>query len=149
MGEFRSTPTKISSCLLTATPSSPWASTPPELTVRPLSFPAIQLISTGALRATSNRGLQPAMDYLFQHEADPLPDPNAPQTSQPSAAIDADDDEDLDPLGNIDAEAKVLAALPWCPTRSSLSCLEHQMFRVREGIQKHGASQLSCREDWP
>ena len=57
------------------------------------------------------------MDYLFQHEADPLPDPNAPQTSQPSAAIDADDDEDLDPLGNIDAEAKVLAALPWCPTR--------------------------------
>lgn len=89
------------------------------------------------------------MDYLFQHEADPLPDPNAPQTSQPSAAIDADDDEDLDPLGNIDAEAKVLAALPWCPTRSSLSCLEHQMFRVREGIQKHGASQLSCREDWP
>lgn len=53
------------------------------------------------------------MDYLFQHEADPLPDPNAPQTSQPSAAIDADDDEDLDPLGNIDAEAKVLAALRW------------------------------------
>lgn len=77
--------------------------------MRSLSFPVIQLISTGALKATTNRGLQPAMDHLFQHEADPLPDPNAPQPS--AAATDAEDDEDPGLLGSIGAEAKVLAAL--------------------------------------
>ena len=94
------------SCLLTATPSLPWVLTPPESTVSSLFFATIQLMSTGALKATSNRGLQPAMDHIFKHEADPLPDPNAVA----SLPIDAEDDEDLELLGNVDAEAKVLAA---------------------------------------
>ena len=72
-----------------------------------LSLPCTQLISTGALSATSNRGLQPAMDHIFEHEADPLPDPNAPQQSKPTPAAMDEDDPDLELLASADAEAKV------------------------------------------
>ncbi|KAF8720831.1 hypothetical protein AX14_010685 [Amanita brunnescens Koide BX004] len=59
-----------------------------------------------ALSATSNRGLQPAMDHIFEHEADPLPDPNAPQQSKPTPAAMDEDDPDLELLASADAEAK-------------------------------------------
>ncbi len=53
----------------------------------------------GALRATNNKGLQPAMDFILEHNDDPIPDatPGAAATSsaQPqSGPMDEDDDEE-------------------------------------------------------
>ncbi|KAI0047394.1 hypothetical protein FA95DRAFT_1589128 [Auriscalpium vulgare] len=51
-----------------------------------------------ALRATNNRGLQPAMDHILEHNDDPIPDPSA-QASAPAPAqpqgepMDEDDDD--------------------------------------------------------
>ncbi|KAJ7497953.1 ubiquitin-related domain-containing protein [Mycena galericulata] len=68
-----------------------------------------------ALKATGNRGLQPAMDHLFEHEGQPIPDLSAvtESTSRPARdAMDVDDDEDaeaLKSLGHVkvnDVEAK-------------------------------------------
>ena len=89
------------------------------------------LTETGALRATSNAGLQPAMDFLLEHVDDPIPDPSAqsaPSQSAPSggASIDEDDEEDAAALraafgsggaaaaaAAMDVEAKVsLLAVP-------------------------------------
>lgn len=55
---------------------------------------------TGALRATKNSGLQPAMDFLLEHSDDPIPDPSAQAQAAPSsvtggdAPMDEDDEED-------------------------------------------------------
>ncbi|KAI0058877.1 hypothetical protein BV25DRAFT_1829626 [Artomyces pyxidatus] len=52
-----------------------------------------------ALRATSNRGLQPAMDFILEHNDDPVPDPSAQasapasSTSNPGEPMDEDDDD--------------------------------------------------------
>ncbi|KAG0697930.1 ubiquitin-related domain-containing protein [Suillus ampliporus] len=56
-----------------------------------------------ALRATNNRGLQPAMDHILENEGKPIPDPSAaaPTSASGSAAqpMDVDgDDEDEDAL---------------------------------------------------
>ena len=53
----------------------------------------------GALRATNNRGLQPAMDFILEHNDDPIPDPTsgaaATSSAQPlTEPIDEDEDED-------------------------------------------------------
>ena len=49
--------------------------------------------SSGALRATKNSGLQPAMDFILEHNEDPIPD--ATSSVQPqSEPISVDDDED-------------------------------------------------------
>jgi len=48
-----------------------------------------------ALRATSGRGLQPAMDHLLQHEGEAVPASGGGGGSG-AAAIDVDDDEDAD-----------------------------------------------------
>ncbi|KAN0109628.1 Ubiquitin-related domain containing protein [Russula decolorans] len=46
-----------------------------------------------ALRATKNSGLQPAMDFILEHNDDPIPD--ATSSAQPqSEPINVDDDED-------------------------------------------------------
>ncbi|KAI6116766.1 ubiquitin-related domain-containing protein [Pisolithus croceorrhizus] len=55
-----------------------------------------------ALRATSHRGLQPAMDHLLEHEGEPIPDASASGgsslaseiTSQSTPAMDVDGDDD-------------------------------------------------------
>lgn len=60
----------------------------------------------GALRATNNRGLQPAMDHILENEGKPIPDPStaAPTSASGSAGqpmdvdVDVDDDEDEDAL---------------------------------------------------
>ncbi|KAJ7885982.1 ubiquitin-related domain-containing protein [Mycena leptocephala] len=68
-----------------------------------------------ALKATGNRGLQPAMDFLFEHEGQPIPDLSAitESTSRPARdAMDVDDDEDAEALKSLgdkvanDIEAK-------------------------------------------
>ncbi|KZS94900.1 hypothetical protein SISNIDRAFT_502422 [Sistotremastrum niveocremeum HHB9708] len=51
-----------------------------------------------ALKATQNRGLQPAMDHILEHESDPVPDLSAPLPAsssgpQPIAVDDEDEDE--------------------------------------------------------
>ena len=53
----------------------------------------------GALRATNNRGLQPAMDFILEHNDDPIPEPGAapPAGSGSTGAgepMDEDEDED-------------------------------------------------------
>ncbi|TFY73514.1 hypothetical protein EWM64_g10498 [Hericium alpestre] len=49
-----------------------------------------------ALRATSNRGLQPAMDFILEHNDDPIPDPSAaPPPAASSQGEPMDEDEDL------------------------------------------------------
>jgi len=56
-----------------------------------------------ALKATNNRGLQPAMDHILENQDKPVPDPTtvtyAPMPSRGGDAMDVDeDDEDLDAL---------------------------------------------------
>jgi UBX domain-containing protein 1/4 len=54
--------------------------------------------SSGALRATKNSGLQPAMDFILEHNDDPIPD--ATSSAQPqSEPISVDDEDDIAALG--------------------------------------------------
>ena len=54
--------------------------------------------SLGALRATKNSGLQPAMDFILEHNEDPILD--ATSSAQPqSEPIDVDDEDDAAALG--------------------------------------------------
>ena len=81
------------------------------------SFRGISYV--GALKATSNRGLQPAMDHLVENEGNPVPDLSTVSSStQPAGGGDPmDEDEDLEALravygagaksGDGEAEAKV------------------------------------------
>ena len=49
----------------------------------------------GALRATNNKGLQPAMDFILEHNDDPIPDAtSAAAATSSTQPIDVDDDED-------------------------------------------------------
>jgi hypothetical protein len=72
-----------------------------------------------ALKATGNRGLQPAMDYMLEHEGEAVPDPSAVSGSGAAAGVTSDvgapmdqDDEDsealksLGVLANNEVEAK-------------------------------------------
>jgi UBX domain-containing protein 1/4 len=76
---------------------------------------------SGALQATSHRGLQPAMDHIIENDGNPVPDlstVSASSSGGPSAAAGAnEDDEDAEALRavygvdggsqSIDAQAKV------------------------------------------
>ncbi|KAF8887322.1 ubiquitin-related domain-containing protein [Infundibulicybe gibba] len=62
-----------------------------------------------ALKATGNRGLQPAMDHILGHEGEPVPDLGGVSESSSGAtrrdAMDVDeDDEDADALKSLGAE---------------------------------------------
>ena len=73
----------------------------------------------GALKATSNRGLQPAMDHILENEGNPVPDISAvtssssgPGTGTAGGDEDDDDAEALQAVygaggGSVDAQAKV------------------------------------------
>ena len=60
-----------------------------------------------ALRATKNSGLQPALDFLFAHTDDPIPDSSAQaiasgtstSSGNPANAAEDVDDEDDDTIG--------------------------------------------------
>ncbi|KAF8661293.1 hypothetical protein AX16_001392 [Volvariella volvacea WC 439] len=48
-----------------------------------------------ALKATGNRGLQPAMDHILEHESDPVPDlGGVAESSRPRDSMDVDEDEE-------------------------------------------------------
>lgn len=76
----------------------------------------ILIVRAGALKATGNRGLQPAMDFLFENEGKEIPDLSSvsESTSRPARdAMDVDDDgEDAAALQSLgvkvanDVEAK-------------------------------------------
>ncbi|KAF8492961.1 ubiquitin-related domain-containing protein [Russula emetica] len=53
-----------------------------------------------ALRATKNSGLQPAMDFILEHNDDPIPDATSSSSTQPqSEPISVDDEDDIAALG--------------------------------------------------
>ncbi|THU88750.1 hypothetical protein K435DRAFT_729647 [Dendrothele bispora CBS 962.96] len=59
-----------------------------------------------ALKATGNRGLQPAMDHILENESKPVPSmdavsESAPAASNSSGAMDVDDDEDMEALQHL------------------------------------------------
>ena len=61
------------------------------------------LLLPGALKATSNRGLQPAMDHLIENEGKPVPDlssvTSAASSRPPQGGGDPmDEDDDLEAL---------------------------------------------------
>jgi hypothetical protein len=61
--------------------------------------------NTGALRATNNKGLQPAMDFILEHNDDPIPDATSGATATSSTQPHSE------PTGDEDAEdAEVLRA---------------------------------------
>ena len=74
----------------------------------------------GALRATNNKGLQPAMDFILEHNDDPIPDATSGVAATPSAQ----------------------------PHSEPIVIDEHQMFRVREDIQNYSTRQLPRGEEW-
>ncbi|KAF8270651.1 ubiquitin-related domain-containing protein [Lactarius quietus] len=100
-----------------------------------------------ALRATNNKGLQPAMDFILEHNDDPIPDPTSASSSAhpQSEPIDVDDDEDTAALravyGSADSAAGVEARV-----RGWDHCCRHQMLRVREDIQKHALANFHAEK---
>ncbi|KAJ6474682.1 ubiquitin-related domain-containing protein [Mycena vitilis] len=61
-----------------------------------------------ALKATGNRGLQPAMDHLFANEGQPIPDLSAVSESTSRSAgdaMDVDDEEDAEALKSLGLKA--------------------------------------------
>ena len=72
-------------------------------------------IDAGALKATGNRGLQPAMDHILENEGKPVPSlDSVSEAARSGGAANADeDDEDAEFLsqmgaaGAVDQEAKV------------------------------------------
>ena len=119
---------------------------------------------SGALKATSNRGLQPAMDHLIANEGNPVPDlssVSATPTRPPAGGDPMDEDEDLEalravygtggPSNQTEPEAKVpppssppgFCGLPGFHTL----LLEYQVQSVRKGVQEHRARKLPCGEE--
>jgi hypothetical protein len=57
----------------------------------------VHALYPGALRATNNRGLQPAMDHILENEGKPVPDPSAaapPASARELIDVDADDEDE-------------------------------------------------------
>ncbi|KAG6885340.1 hypothetical protein C0993_002969 [Termitomyces sp. T159_Od127] len=65
-----------------------------------------------ALKATGNRGLQPAMDHILEHEGQPVPDLGFVSESSTArkAGMDVDDDEDAEALKSLGAAASNVEA---------------------------------------
>jgi hypothetical protein len=133
--------------------------------------------NAGALRATKNKGLQPAMDFILEHNEDPIPDSTSGAAAASSApphseSMAEDNDVDVDVLrsayalppgssgpsltesaSSAEVEAKV-SRWNWLPyihrkwVIMIQTCPEHQMLRVRQDIQERGARQFPCRKEW-
>ncbi|KAK0188478.1 hypothetical protein F5146DRAFT_1104069 [Armillaria mellea] len=54
-----------------------------------------------ALKATGNRGLQPAMDYILEHGEQSIPDMGSVSESASSAPMDVDEDDDAEAAANL------------------------------------------------
>ena len=104
----------------------------------------------GALKATGNRGLQPAMDHVIENEGKPVPDMQGVSESKGPAPMDVDDeDEDAKMAADLAAvEAKVILHFIDLSLILNASLSEYQMLRMWQSLQEHGAGQLSRREEW-
>ncbi|KAJ7065282.1 ubiquitin-related domain-containing protein [Mycena amicta] len=87
-----------------------------------------------ALKATGNRGLQPAMDHILEHDGQPVPDMTSvtESASRPSNPMDVDDDdEDADALKALGLKAGEVEA-------KSIKCSEcGKIFRNTALAQFH------------
>ncbi|KAJ7221950.1 ubiquitin-related domain-containing protein [Mycena rebaudengoi] len=87
-----------------------------------------------ALKATGNRGLQPAMDHLFENDGKPIPDLTtvSESASQPARdAMDVDDDEDAEALKSLGVKVNDIEA-------KSIKCSEcGKVFRNTAVAQFH------------
>ncbi|KAJ7623630.1 ubiquitin-related domain-containing protein [Roridomyces roridus] len=86
-----------------------------------------------ALKATGNRGLQPAMDHILENEGKPVPELGAVSESAPSQrdAMDVDDDEDAEALKSLGLKANDVEA-------KSIKCSEcGKVFRNTAVAQFH------------
>ncbi|KAG7445167.1 uncharacterized protein BT62DRAFT_933591 [Guyanagaster necrorhizus] len=54
-----------------------------------------------ALKATGNRGLQPAIDHILEHGEQPIPDMGSVSESAGSAPMDVDEDDDAEATANL------------------------------------------------
>ncbi|KAK0239326.1 hypothetical protein EDD85DRAFT_829883 [Armillaria nabsnona] len=54
-----------------------------------------------ALKATGNRGLQPAMDHILEHGEQPIPDMGSVSESASSSPMDVDEDDDAETAANL------------------------------------------------
>lgn len=106
---------------------------PPRSSQSPCSHPLRGVIDcyVGALKATNNRGLQPALDHLTENEEKPVPDLSSVFAIQPAGGRDPmEEDDDLEALRAVygtgadgsdpnqsEAEAKVR-----CHSALHLSC---------------------------
>lgn len=122
--------TSLKSWLAIETPFWEWGLIVQEQIVRPALHPLVLQLethyffgrTTGALKATGNRGLQPAMDHILEYESHPVPDlGGVTESSGASArnAMDVDDDEDAEALKSLGVvasgavEAKVSSRVIW------------------------------------
>jgi hypothetical protein len=90
---------------LNVRPTSHWSFT--RLTTSDLLVVSLDAL-TGALKATGNRGLQPAMDHILEHEGQPVPDLGGVTESSSAGARDAmdvDDNEDAEALKSLGVAA--------------------------------------------
>jgi len=81
---------------------------------------------TGALKATGNRGLQPAMDHILEHEGQPIPDlGGVTESSNVGArnAMDVDDEEDAEALKSLGVAASGAVEAKVCPIPVSIAMI--------------------------
>lgn len=71
-------------------------------------------ITTGAIKATAGRGLQPAMDHILENEGNPVPDlssvSSAASSAPPAQPMDEDDQDDLEALSSLGVKGAAAAA---------------------------------------
>jgi len=120
----------------------------------------------GALKATGNRGLQPAMDHILEHEGDPIPELGGvtEQSGSGSAPMNVDDeDEDMEALtslGVLKGSAAAIAAAA-APAEANVRTwsryfqddtyswsIEHQVFSMRQNFQEYCSCQFPRRKKW-
>lgn len=96
----------------------------------PCPHPSGTFCCAGALKATNNRGLQPAMDHLIENESNPVPDLSSvssttTSTRPPGGGDPMDEDEDLEALravygtgadGSTPTQAEAEAKVSFRPT---------------------------------
>lgn len=80
-----------------------------------LSTPAdLNPITTGAVKATAGRGLQPAMDHILENEGKPVPDLSSVSSAASNAPaaqpMDEDDQDDLEALSGLGVKGAAAAA---------------------------------------
>jgi hypothetical protein len=97
------------------------------------------------------------MDFILEHNDDPIPDATSAAPATSSAEPQGEDDEEdasalglqLGAVADAGVEARVsIISYSIEPGDFIFDVPEHQMFTMRKDFQKHGAGQLPRREEW-